>query len=278
MAARFLYTVLLPQVAEYVVVDPCDGDTSCQSYIKVLLEIPPSNDDLLVCGSTTVISKYDCYNVSSSNSLTTSIDPEYICSVHYLENTTAVIDTDDGKLYTALVYNGVRDRTIGRAPSYIEPVDIFSVAADEWIGEEPSFISSYTETVLEDWVLFFFREVALESETRDIYSRMAKVCKDDNGGNSNVLTNNWATYQKARLQCENKYYYNVLLDTALSADGQTIYAAFIANENGVPRPAVCSYDLTQAVPVFENQQYYSQDTNTDQWEKVVTSHDPYPGE
>lgn len=49
---------------------------------------------------------------------------------------------------------------------------------------------------------FFFREPAVEYMNcgKNIYSRVARVCKRDTGG-KNILVNNWATYLKARLNC-----------------------------------------------------------------------------
>lgn len=35
---------------------------------------------------------------------------------------------------------------------------------------------------------------------KNVYSRVARVCKKDRGG-KNILVNNWVTYLKARLNC-----------------------------------------------------------------------------
>jgi len=35
---------------------------------------------------------------------------------------------------------------------------------------------------------------------KNVYSRVARVCKRDTGG-KNILVQNWATYLKARLNC-----------------------------------------------------------------------------
>lgn len=60
---------------------------------------------------------------------------------------------------------------------------------------------------------FFFRETAVEYINcgKNVYSRVARVCKKDNGG-KNILSQNWATYLKARLNCsipgEFPFYFN----------------------------------------------------------------------
>jgi len=64
-----------------------------------------------------------------------------------------------------------------------------------------------------EYVYFFFREPAVEYMNcgKNVYSRVARVCKRDTGG-KNILVQNWATYLKARLNCsipgEYPFYFN----------------------------------------------------------------------
>lgn len=75
---------------------------------------------------------------------------------------------------------------------------------------EPQFVGSYD---IGQYVLFFFRETAVEYINcgKNVYSRVARVCKRDTGG-KNILNQNWATYLKARLNCsipgEFPFYFN----------------------------------------------------------------------
>lgn len=75
---------------------------------------------------------------------------------------------------------------------------------------EPNFVGSYD---IGENVLFFFRETAVEYINcgKSVYSRVARVCKKDTGG-KNILSQNWATYLKARLNCsipgEFPFYFN----------------------------------------------------------------------
>lgn len=75
---------------------------------------------------------------------------------------------------------------------------------------EPNFVGSFD---IGDYVLFFFRETAVEYINcgKSVYSRVARVCKKDTGG-KNILSQNWATYLKARLNCsipgEFPFYFN----------------------------------------------------------------------
>lgn len=75
---------------------------------------------------------------------------------------------------------------------------------------EPNFVGSFD---IGDYVFFFFRETAVEYINcgKSVYSRVARVCKRDTGG-KNILSQNWATYLKARLNCsipgEFPFYFN----------------------------------------------------------------------
>lgn len=75
---------------------------------------------------------------------------------------------------------------------------------------EPNFVGSFD---IGEFVLFFFRETAVEYINcgKSVYSRVARVCKRDTGGR-NILTQNWVTYLKARLNCsipgEFPFYFN----------------------------------------------------------------------
>lgn len=75
---------------------------------------------------------------------------------------------------------------------------------------EPHFVGSFD---IQDYVFFFFRENAVEYINcgKNIYSRVARICKGDMGG-KNILAKSWATYLKARLNCsipgEFPFYFN----------------------------------------------------------------------
>jgi Sema domain len=75
---------------------------------------------------------------------------------------------------------------------------------------EPNFVGSFD---MGEYVYFFFRETAVEYINcgKNIFSRVGRVCKKDTGG-KNILSQNWATYLKARLNCsipgEFPFYFN----------------------------------------------------------------------
>ena len=68
----------------------------------------------------------------------------------------------------------------------------------EWLSQTNFVLTFETE----EFVYFVFRENAIEYVNcgKRIYSRIARVCKNDQGG-QRVLKDNWTTFLKARLNC-----------------------------------------------------------------------------
>uniref|UniRef100_A0A3P8U624 Si:dkey-49n23.1 n=1 Tax=Amphiprion percula TaxID=161767 RepID=A0A3P8U624_AMPPE len=73
-----------------------------------------------------------------------------------------------------------------------------------WLN--PEFVGSFsipdTHSPDDDKVYFFFKERAVEAGQWDrrVYSRVARVCKNDVGGKRSLI-NRWTTFLKARLVC-----------------------------------------------------------------------------
>ncbi|XP_070697645.1 semaphorin-3D [Pempheris klunzingeri] len=114
----------------------------------------------------------------------------------------------DGELYagTSVDFMGAnaaifRTSVHGRSQHYIR-----TEAYDHnWLNE-PEFVGSFsipdTHSPDDDKVYFFFKERAVEAGQWDkrVYSRVARVCKNDVGGKRSLI-NRWTTFLKARLVC-----------------------------------------------------------------------------
>lgn len=118
---------------------------------------------------------------------------------------------------------------------------------------EPNFVGSFD---IGEYVYFFFRETAVEYINcgKAVYSRIARVCKKDTGG-KNILSQNWATYLKARLNCsisgEFPFYFNEIQAVyQLPNDKNKFYATFATSTNGLVGSAVCSFDINEVHSAF----------------------------
>lgn len=135
---------------------------------------------------------------------------------------------------------------------------------DHWLNE-PEFVGSFsipdTHSQDDDKVYFFFKETAVESNQLDkrIYSRVARVCKNDMGGKRSLI-NRWSTFLKARLVCSVSApggmdtYFDELEDIFLleTKDPQNpvIYGVFSTTSSVFRGSAVCVYSMASIRAAF----------------------------
>ncbi|XP_039291270.1 semaphorin-2A [Nilaparvata lugens] len=147
-----------------------------------------------------------------------------------------------------------------------------------FIVPEPDFVGSYD---IGQYVLFFFRETAVEYINcgKNVYSRVARVCKRDTGG-KNILSQNWATYLKARLNCsipgEFPFYFNEIQSIyKVPGDDTTFYGVFTTSTTGLMGSAICSFSLESIEAAFRGR-FKEQATSSSAWLPVLTSRVPEP--
>ncbi|XP_035376287.1 semaphorin-3D [Electrophorus electricus] len=135
---------------------------------------------------------------------------------------------------------------------------------EHWLNE-PQFVGSYsipdTHSLDDDKVYFFFKETAVESNQLDkrIYSRVARVCKNDIGGKRSLI-NRWSTFLKARLLCSVPgpggldTHFDELEDIFLleTKDPQNpvIYGVFSTSSSVFRGSAVCVYSMASIRAAF----------------------------
>ncbi|XP_027023514.2 semaphorin-3D [Tachysurus fulvidraco] len=133
-----------------------------------------------------------------------------------------------------------------------------------WLNE-PEFVGSFsipdTHSLNDDKVYFFFKETAVESNQLDkrIYSRVARVCKNDVGGKRSLI-NRWSTFLKARLVCSVSgpggmdTYFDELEDIFLletkEPQNPVIYGVFSTSSSVFRGSAVCVYSMASIRAAF----------------------------
>lgn len=133
-----------------------------------------------------------------------------------------------------------------------------------WLNE-PEFVDSFsipdTHSPDDDKVYFFFKERAVEAGQWDkrVYSRVARVCKNDVGGKRSLI-NRWTTFLKARLVCSIPGLSGVdtqfdeledifVLETK-DPQNPTIYGVFSTSSSVFRGSAVCAYSMAFIRAVF----------------------------
>ncbi|XP_061677486.1 semaphorin-7A isoform X2 [Syngnathoides biaculeatus] len=139
---------------------------------------------------------------------------------------------------------------------------------DSWITE-PTFVSTSWVKRKDDpeneKIFIFFREKNSDQnpEADPWISRVARVCKTDEGGSKRFFQNTWTSFLKARLVCgypEESLYFNRLQDVYVQHEEDwrdtRVYALFTSSWNAT---AVCIYSMQTIEGVFDNSTFKDYD-------------------
>ncbi|KAL0167229.1 hypothetical protein M9458_039073, partial [Cirrhinus mrigala] len=115
-----------------------------------------------------------------------------------------------------------------------------------------------------------------------VYSRVARVCKNDSGGSTRVLDRYWTSFLKARLNCsvpgDTFFYFDVLqsLTNVLQINQRpAVVGVFTTQINSIPGSAVCGFYLDDIERVF-NGRFKEQKNSDSMWTPVPEEHVPKP--
>lgn len=172
----------------------------------------------------------------------------------------------DGELYsgTSVDFMGA-NAAIFRTSVQGSSRHIRTEAYDQnWLNE-PEFVSSFsipdTHSPDDDKVYFFFKERAVEAEQWDkrVYSRVARVCKNDVGGKRSLI-NRWTTFLKARLVCsvpgpsgvdtQFDELEDIFVLETKDPQNPTIYGVFSTSSSIFRGSAVCVYSMASIRAAF----------------------------
>ncbi|XP_015783245.1 semaphorin-2A [Tetranychus urticae] len=266
----------------------------CRNHIRVIQPIGDGNR-LYVCGTNAHYPKDWVINSNLSRSHSQETFPGIgsgiaKCPFDPEDNVTAVWVENGNPGNLPGLYSGtVADFT--KADSVIFRTELFNLTTrqsvhpfkrtikydSKWL-DKPNFVGSFD---IGDNVYFFFRESAVEYINcgKNIYSRVARVCKKDNGGRS-ILNKNWATFMKARLNCsipgEFPFYFNEIQHIYKHPDDNSkFYAVFSTSLNGLIGSAICTFTLDSIQEVF-NGKFKEQSNSMSAWLPVLSSKVPEP--
>nr|XP_032822493.1 semaphorin-3D-like isoform X2 [Petromyzon marinus] len=169
----------------------------------------------------------------------------------------------DGQLFAGLNVDFMgKEPTFGRS---LGPGNSIRTEQHEasWLND-PKFVAVFafpdTSSREDDKVYVFFRETALEaSGAKAIYSRVARVCKNDMGGQRSLI-NKWTTFLKARLVCSvpgpngiDTHFdeiQDVFLQPTKDDRNPLLYAVFSTSSAVFQGSAVCVYHAADVRAVF----------------------------
>ncbi|XP_075414104.1 semaphorin-4B [Tenrec ecaudatus] len=273
-----------------------DPQRDCQNYIKILL--PLNSSHLFTCGTAAfspVCTYINVENFTLAKDKAGNIlleDGKGRCPFDPNFKSTALVV--DGELYTGTVssFQG-NDPAISRSQSQ-RPTKTESSL--NWL-QDPGFVASaYVPESLgslkgdDDKIYFFFSETGQEFEffENTIVSRIARICKGDEGG-ERVLQQRWTSFLKAQLLCSRPgdgFPFNVLQDVfMLSPSPQDwldtlFYGVFTSqwHPGTTEGSAICVFHMRDVQRAFSSL-YKEVNRETQQWYTVMHPvPSPRPGE
>ncbi|KAL6262936.1 hypothetical protein P5V15_005724 [Pogonomyrmex californicus] len=244
----------------------------CHNYIKVLLS---NGKSLFTCGTYAFSPWCTWREIENITTVTSEMSGVAMCPYSPHTNVTALLSRGpSGGLFAGAStdFSGA-DSTIYR--TLASPNLRTQQYDSKWLND-PQFVGSF-ET--EDHVYFLFRESAVEYINcgKKIYSRIARVCKNDRGGGETwyMVKDVWTTFSKARLNCslpgEFPFYYDEIQGAAYHPEEGTIYATFTTPINGIAGSAICAFDMSAVAASF-NGPFKHQENAGAAWERRPITH------
>ena len=175
----------------------------------------------------------------------------------------------------------------------------------------PDFVGSFEH---ENYVYFFFREAAVEYINcgKAVFSRVSRVCKNDQGGQKNTFRNAWTSFLKTRLNCsipgDYPFHFNEIQGVSKLVRGRygvghdnpdneiasrskhrtsgkygkdesgvdyVLYATFTTPTNSIGGSAVCAFRLRDIADAFNGKFKEQRDMNAN-WQSVPEHKVPSP--
>lgn len=228
------------------------SEEDCHNYVKVLLSY---ENRLFACGTHAFSPVCSWREIESINTISEWITGVANCPYNPNSNVTAIL-ASNGEYYAGTPTDfSSSDTAICRsrgAASY--DLDTLRTAQYDlnWLNE-PQFVGSFED---DHFVYFVFREVAVEFMNcgKIIYSRIARVCKNDPGGYL-VMKDRWSTFLKARINCsvpgDIPFNYDEVQSVEYLPQEKIMVATFTTPTNSIVGSAVCIYSMSDINAAFE---------------------------
>uniref|UniRef100_A0A3Q3VP33 Semaphorin-2A n=1 Tax=Mola mola TaxID=94237 RepID=A0A3Q3VP33_MOLML len=249
----------------------------CYNYIKVL--VPRNDETLFACGTNAFNPTCRNYKMSTLEQEGEEVVGQARCPFESRQSNVGLFA--GGDFYSAtmtdfLASDAVIYRSLGESSPVLRTVKYDS----KWL-REPHFLHAIEYG---NYVYFFFSEIAVEYTTlgKVVFSRVARVCKNDNGGSPRVLERYWTSFLKARLNCsvpgDSFFYFDVLqsLTNVLQINHQpAVLGVFTTQANSITGSAVCAFYMDDIEKAFSGK-FKEQRNSESAWTPVPEEQVPKP--
>lgn len=249
----------------------------CYNYIKVL--VPKDDETLFTCGTNAFNPTCRSYQMSTLKQVGEDVLGQARCPFESGQSNVGIFA--GGDFYSAtmtdfLASDAVIYRSLGEGRPVLRTIKYDS----KWL-REPHFLHAID---FGNYVYFFFREISVEYTAlgKVVFSRVGRVCKNDNGGSPRVLDRHWSSFLKARLNCsipgDSFFYFDVLqsITNVLQINGRpAVVGVFTTQTNSIPGSAVCAFYMDDIENVF-NGKFKEQKNSDSSWTPVAENQVPKP--
>ncbi|CAL9691036.1 unnamed protein product [Knipowitschia caucasica] len=249
----------------------------CYNYIKVLA--PKDDSTLFTCGTNAFNPTCRSYKMGSLQQDGEDVVGQARCPFESGQSNVGIFAGGDfysGTMTDSLASDAVIYRSLGDGRPVLRTVKYDS----KWL-REPHFLHAVD---FGNYVYFFFREISVEYSAvgKVVFSRVGRVCKNDDGGSPRVLDRHWTSFLKARLNCsvsgDSYFYFDVLqsVTNVLQIQGRAaVVGVFTTQANSIPGSAVCAFFMDDIENVFNGK--FKEQKNTDStWTAVPETQVPKP--
>ncbi|XP_058242809.1 sema domain, transmembrane domain (TM), and cytoplasmic domain, (semaphorin) 6E isoform X2 [Hemibagrus wyckioides] len=249
----------------------------CYNYIKVL--VPRNDETLFACGTNAFNPTCRNYKMATLEQVGEEVVGQARCPFESRQSNVGLFA--GGDFYSAtmtdfLASDAVIYRSLGESSPVLRTVKYDS----KWL-REPHFLHAIEYG---NYVYFFFSEIAVEYTTlgKVVFSRVGRVCKNDNGGSPRVLERYWTSFLKARLNCsvpgDSFFYFDVLqsLTNVMQINHRpAVLGLFTTQANSITGSAVCAFYMDDIERVFSGK-FKEQKTSESAWTPVPDEQVPKP--
>lgn len=259
-----------------------NSEDKCENYLRIYADI--TKHFILVCGTNAF--KPLCRKYKKTHSKYMEIE-EFsgvgLCPYSPYYNSTTTFA--DGELYAATFGRFTGDDPLIYRKRIANGIGVRTIEGDSNQLNQPSFIASFHH---EKFVYFFFKEESVEAmhSGKVIYSRVARVCTNDNGYGNYGIVKHWTSFFKTRITCTVPGNFPFHFDEIHAVSGiteiiynkkveQIIYAVFATSPNAPTGSAVCAFLLKDIEKSFEGD-FKKQKERDSNWLPVPTKEVPSP--
>ncbi|XP_037302545.1 semaphorin-5A isoform X2 [Manduca sexta] len=242
------------------------SEEDCHNYVKVLLSY---GHKIFACGTNAFSPICSWREIESINTVSESVTGVALSPYNPHSNVTAVL-ASNGDYYAGTPTDFSSSDTAicrSRGASSDDSGNLCTAQYDFNRLNEPQFVGSFED---DRFVYFVYREIAVEYMNcgKIIYSRIARVCKNDSGGY--LMKDKWSTFLKARLKClvpgDIPFYYDEIQSVEYLPQEKMLVATFTTPTNSITGSAVCVYNMSDIHAAFEGP-YKVQDSRTFTWDQ-----------